>query len=158
MLSSVALGLAGCAEEQESAELTTQELIDVLGIDVFEVAMPEDLERDRNVGLALRSADGTIKPLFKSTHWPAGVALKLTLRDEGEKLVFGAVGDGENSRIIITLGIESKTRTSNTASGSLPLGTWLRRYSSDGTITSRDEPDETDTDLIFTTFELFEEK
>ncbi len=136
------IGLAsGCRESPappKNASLTNEQLLKLMGGELFELRIPMDIRPEQHAGLALRHADGKRVTMASSSGWVPGEIVKVAcFAVEGSEFRYACLTEkgvlrGTNTRFPVVAGNPSATNPKRT---DLQPGEFLVRYSLDNSLT-----------------------
>lgn len=135
LLLSIMIGISGCRKNtQQQAVLSAEELLTVMGGVVFEVRLPDDIESGKQLGPAIRYADGRVQPVgFTTTQLAAGTTVKFVIlapeNNQVKCILFQDVGSTSG---LIPRFPEHKALSANDKTTGLQIGDSLIKYSKDG--------------------------
>ena len=158
------IGLAcGCRESTappESASLTNEQLLKLLGGELFEVRIPMDIRPEQHAGLAIRHADGKRVTMASTSGWVPGEIVKVAcFAVEGSEFRYAFLTErmifrGSNTRFPVVADNPSSTNSKRT---NLQPGEFLVRYSMDNRLTMTGDPEGDDFDIVFHVQEVVKE-
>jgi hypothetical protein len=134
----------------DKLELSTDELLQLMGGELYEVVAPDDIKPENFAGLGIRSSDGSIRSFSGTNHWkPGEVARVVCFRVKDNTFEWaisrnGDFGRGSSPRFPV---IKDYSFSENHKG--LSFGEMLVRFSTDETITLSDHPQDDDFDIIF---------
>jgi len=141
--------LAGCGKEPSKPTLTTDELLKVLGAELFEVTTPKTLDSKVVGGLALRYSDGRITPILLASPWKPDTTYKVIfLPGDGGAFKFVVFNDTNSCRGAPPKLPQMLSQTANPKGRRLGVDEWLMRYSPDSSLAAGDKVIENDIDVI----------
>ena len=148
--------LVGCEKKSEaeispkSPSLSNDELLQLMGGELFEVIVPSNIDPEQFAGLAIRYSDGSIDTMSSSNSWTPGQIVKIVCfaaeKNEFRYAYFreGASGSGLTTNFPIT-----EQSSPNGKRSGLKAGEQLMRYSTDNSMTVSGHPQGDDFDVIF---------
>ncbi len=152
MLLLVANSLLCCKDGSKTKHpsLTNDELLQLMGGELFEVTVPTDIKAEQFAGLAIRHSDGSIKTMGCSSPWSPGEVVKIVCfapsNNELRYFYFRVNGWGSGS--ISNFPNTSQSNPNMKRTG-IRAGERLVRYSVDNTIVISEHPEDDDFDVIF---------
>lgn len=145
----------GCRETPappEAASLTNEQLLKLMGGELFEVRLPMDIRPDQHAGLAIRHADGKRVTMGSTSGWIPGEIVKVVcFAVEGSEFRYAFLTDrmvfrGSNRQFPLVADSPSCQSTKRTG---LQPGEFLVRYSMDNHLAVTGDAQDDDFDIVF---------
>ena len=146
---------SGCRQSPappEAASLTTEQLLKLMGGELFEVRVPMDIRPEQHAGLAIRHADGKSVTMGSTTGWVPGEVVKVVCFSvEGSEFRYSMLTDkmvfrGSNRQFPAVADSPSCQSTKRTG---LQPGEFLVRYSMDNHLAVTGDAQGDDFDIVF---------
>ena len=151
-IATLAFSLIGCKQNKPESKpsLTTDELLQLMGGELFEITVPDSIQEDQHAGLAIRCSDGSIKPMGSSTGWLPGEVVKFVcFTNDENRYKYSYLREKADGRGSMMLPEHRGMNTINTKRTGLVEGEMLMRFSKDAVIVGGDLPEGDDFDIIF---------